>query len=248
MKIAFFPQCMIDMFYPEVGEAAVRVLERLGCDIIVPKNQVCCGQPLLNAGYVEEALPAIRSIVDAYAPYDVVVTPSGSCAYAIKYDYEKYMGLDPEYGSKIRELAGKIYEFTEFIVDYLGVTNVGAKLEGKATLHKSCHMTRLLGVKEPPLKLLQNVEGLEYVEMKAADRCCGFGGVFSVKEPEISEQMVREKAELALATGADYLVGCDQACLMNIKGCLDRMEAEGSLPRPIKVMHIAEVLDSGKEA
>jgi L-lactate dehydrogenase complex protein LldE len=248
MKIAFFPQCMVDMFYPEVGQAAVRVLERLGCELILPDKQICCGQPLLNAGYAAESIPLMKNIVDSYTGFETIVCLTGSCAYSIKCDYERYLGDDPVYGPKVRELSKHIFEFTEFIVDVLGVTDVGAQLDGKATYHKSCHMTRLLGVKEPPLKLLEAVDGLEYVEMKAADRCCGFGGVFSVKEPEISEQMVREKARNALDTGADYLVGADQACLMNIKGCLDRMEAEGTLDHPIKVMHIAQVLDSRREA
>ncbi|MGN0301355.1 MAG: (Fe-S)-binding protein [Anaerotardibacter sp.] len=244
MKIAFFPQCMVDMFYPEVGQAAVRVLERLGCELTLPKDQVCCGQPLLNAGYSEESLPLMKNIVDSYEQFDTIVALTGSCAYAIKHDYPVYLGNDPVYGPKVKELSKRIFEFTEFIVDVLGVTDLGAQFDGKVTLHKSCHMTRMLGVKEPPVKLLEAVDGLEYIEMKAADRCCGFGGVFSVKEPEISEQMVREKCLNVIESGADVVTGCDQACLMNIKGCLDRMATEGTLPRPIKVLHIAQILDS----
>lgn len=247
MKIAFFPGCMVDMFYPEVGQAAVRVLERLGCEITLPEGQICCGQPLLNSGYSQESVAMMKNLIDAYEPYDTIVSLTGSCAYAIKEDYKRFLSYDEEYAPKVESLASRIYEFTEFIVDVLGVKDVGAVLEGTATFHKSCHMTRMLGVREQPLTLLANVEGLNYVEMKAADRCCGFGGTFSVKEPEISEQMVLEKTKNVLDTGADYLVGADQACLMNIKGCLDRMEAEGTLPHPVKVLHIAQVLDAGKE-
>ena len=248
MKIAFFPGCMVDMFYPEVGKSAVRVLERLGCEITLPDEQICCGQPLFNSGFAKESIPMMKNLIDAYEPYDTIVSLTGSCAYAIKKDYQRFLAYDKEYAPKIEALANRIYEFSEFIVDVLGIVNVGAKLEGKATFHKSCHMTRMLNVREQPLALLSEVEGLEYVEMKAANRCCGFGGTFSVKEPEISEQMVLEKAQNVLETGADFLVGADQACLMNIKGYFDRMKAEGCLPHPITVLHLAQVLDSGKEA
>ena len=247
MKIAFFPGCMVDMFYPEVGKAAVRVLERLGCEIVLPDEQICCGQPLFNSGYVKDSLPLMKNLIDAYEPYETIVSLTGSCTYAIKSDYQRFLGQDPIYAPKLEALANRIYELSEFIVDVLGITDVGAKLNGKATFHKSCHMTRMLGVREQPLTLLENVKGLEYVEMKAADRCCGFGGTFSVKEPEISEQMVLEKAQNALATGADYLVGADQACLMNIKGALDRMAKKGMIDHPITVLHLAQVLDSGRE-
>ena len=202
MKVAFFPGCMVDMLYPEVGIAAVNVLEKLGCEVELPDDQVCCGQPFSNSGYIEEAKP----------------------------------------------LAPRIYEFTQFIVDVLGVTNVGAHLDGTVTYHKSCHLTRMLGVEEQPLTLLKNVEGLSYIEMPEADRCCGFGGTFSVKEPEVSGHMVQEKVAFALATGADYLCGADQACLMNIKGALDRLIEQGVVSSNMKVMHIAQILDSRLEA
>ena len=202
MKVAFFPGCMVDMLYPEVGIAAVNVLEKLGCEVELPDDQVCCGQPFSNSGY----------------------------------------------SKKIADLAPRIYEFTQFIVDVLGVTNVGAHLDGTVTYHKSCHLTRMLGVEEQPLTLLKNVEGLSYIEMPEADRCCGFGGTFSVKEPEVSGHMVQEKVAFALATGADYLCGADQACLMNIKGALDRLIEQGAVSSNMKVMHIAQILDSRLEA
>lgn len=247
MNVAFFPGCLVDMFYPEVGMSAVRVLERLGCKIELPDGQVCCGQPLFNSGYGKESIPIMREIIDAYDRYDTIVSLTGSCAYAIKGEYPHFLKDDPIYSKKIEALAPRIHEFSEFIVDVLGITDVGAHLSGKVTYHKSCHLTRMLGVNTQPLTLLEGVHGLEYVEMKAADRCCGFGGTFSLKEPEISREIVNEKVRLALDTGADYLCGADQACLMNIKGALERMQEKGEVSSSIRVMHLAEILDSGTE-
>lgn len=248
MKVAFFPGCMVDMFYPEVGIAAVKVLERLGCDVILPDDQVCCGQPFSNSGYIEEAKPMMKKVVDAYSAYDTIVSLTGSCAWAIKAEYPHFFEGDEEYSQKIAALAPRIYEFTQFIVDVLGITDLGAHLDGTVTYHASCHLTRMLGVKDQPLALLSNIEGLSYIEMPEMGRCCGFGGTFSVKEPEISGQMAQEKVAFALATDADYLCGADQACLMNIKGALDRLREQGVTSSPMKVLHIAQILDAGMEA
>ena len=248
MRVAFFPGCMVDMIYPEVGIAAVHVLERLGCEVLLPDDSVCCGQPFSNSGYIKEALPMMRKVVDAYSQYDTIVSLTGSCAWAIKAEYQDFFKDDPIYLAKVRDLAPHIYEFTQFIVDVLGIVDVGARLDGTVTYHASCHLTRMLGVREQPIKLLQNVKGLTYREMPEYDRCCGFGGTFSVKEPEISGHMVQEKAAFALATDADYLCGADQACLMNIKGGLDRLRELGVTSSPMKVLHIAQILDSGQEA
>lgn len=243
MKIHLFTQCMVDMFYPQVGIAAVEVLERLGCDIVVPEKQACCGQPLINSGYVQASKSAMKNTIAAFEDAEYIVSLSGSCAFAMKHEYAKLLADEPQWQMRAKRMADNLYEFTEFIVDVLGVTDVGARLNKKVTYHKSCHATRLLGVAEQPLTLLKNVHGLEYVEMERADRCCGFGGTFSVKQPEISEQIVAEKARYVVESGADVLCGADQACLMNIAGRLDRMEDLGQLPRPIKVMHIAEILN-----
>ena len=190
----------------------------------------------------------MKKVIDAYSGYDTIVSLTGSCAWAIKAEYPHFFADDVEYSNKIADLAPRIYEFTQFIVDVLGVTNVGAHLDGTVTYHKSCHLPRMLGVEEQPLALLKNVEGLSYIEMPEADRCCGFGGTFSVKEPEVSGHMVQEKVAFALATGADYLCGADQACLMNIKGALDRLIEQGVVSSNMKVMHIAQILDSRLEA
>lgn len=243
MKIHLFTQCMVDMFYPQVGKAAVEVLERLGCEIIVPEKQACCGQPLINSGYVAASKAAMKNTINAFEDAEVIVSLSGSCAFAMKHEYPRLLADEPQWAIRAQKMSEKLYEFTEFIVDYLGVTDVGAVLNQKVTFHKSCHATRLLGVKEAPLQLLEAVHGIQYIEMDHADRCCGFGGTFSVKQPDISEQIVEEKCKTIIDSGADVLVGADQACLMNIAGRLDRMKDLGQLNRDIKVMHIAELLN-----
>ena len=246
MKVAFFPGCMVDMIYPEIGIAAVNVLERLGCRLELPEEQVCCGEGLLNSGYRKEMVPIAKMIVNAYetSEYDTIVSLTGSCMHAIINDYPIVFADDPEYLERTAKLAERFYEFTDFIVNKLGVVDVGASFHDTVTFHKSCHVTRLLGVKEPPLQLLQNVEGLDYIEMAHADRCCGFGGTFSFKEPEIAGEIVGEKCQTIIDTGANVLCGADVPCLMNIKGALDRMRSTGKLSHDIRVMHIAQILDS----
>lgn len=243
MKIHFFTQCLIDMFYPQVGMAGIQVLERLGCDITVPKKQVCCGQMFTNSGYNSAAKAAIKNTIQCFEDADYVVSMSGSCAFAIRDEYRDILADEPEWLNRANKLSGHIYEFTDFIVNVLGVTDVGARFEDTVTYHKSCHVTRLMGIRKPPLELLTNVQGLKYVEMEQADRCCGFGGTFSVKQPEISEAMTREKALTIAATGANFVVGGDMACLMNIEGMLDRLHKEGVIDRRIRVKHIAEILN-----
>ncbi len=178
----------------------------------------------------------MKRMITAFEHAEYVVSPSGSCTYMFK-EYPEVFKGDPVWESKASELAAKTYEFTEFIVNVLKLEDVGAQLEGKATYHTSCHMTRLLGVTEAPIKLLQNVDGLQYVELPGKDRCCGFGGTFSVKMGNISGEMVHEKVHHVEETGADYLIGADAGCLINIGG---RIHRQG---KPIKVMHIAEVLN-----
>lgn len=246
MKIAFFPGCLADLFYPEIALSAVHVLERLGCEIELPDKQVCCGQPLFNSGFGRASQSMIRNVIDAYEGYDTVVSLTGSCVYALKLEAAQFLENDPIYTEKLKRLVPHIYEFTEFIVDVLGVTDVGAHFDASVTYHKSCHLTRLLGVERQPLALLEGVKGLRVVEMQAANRCCGFGGTFSFKEPEISEQMVYEKVRTAVATGASYVTGADQCCLMNIKGGLERMQEKGLVTEDFKVIHIAQILDTPK--
>lgn len=238
MKVTLFATCMVDLFKGNVGKATVEVLERLGCEIDFPESQICCGQPAYNSGYVEETKKTMKTMIKAFEKAEYVVSPSGSCAYFFK-EYPEIFKGDPEWEPRAQKLADKTYELTQFIVDVLGVKDVGAKLEGVGTYHPSCHMTRLLGVKESPLELLKHVEGLEMVELPNKEICCGFGGTFSVKMQHISEQMVDEKVENVYETNADYLIGADAACLMNIAGRMTRVGG-----KEVKVMHIAEVLNS----
>ncbi len=237
MKVTLFVTCLVDMFHSHVGKAAVELLERLGCEVMFPTEQVCCGQPSYNSGYVSDSKEAMKRMISAFEDAEYVVGLSGSCSYMFK-EYPNIFKGDPVWEPKAKKLADKTYELTQFIVDVLQVEDVGATLEGTATYHTSCHMTRLLGVKDAPMKLLKNVKGLHVVELPGKHNCCGFGGTFSVKMMEISEQMVDEKVQHIAATKADYLIGADCGCLMNIGGRIDR------LGHPIKVMHIAEVLNS----
>ncbi|WNS76950.1 (Fe-S)-binding protein [Bacillus sp. DTU_2020_1000418_1_SI_GHA_SEK_038] len=237
MRVSLFATCLVDMFQSNVGKATVEVLERLGCEIDFPKNQVCCGQPAYNSGYVKESKEAMKRMIEAFEESEYVVSPSGSCAYMFQ-EYPAIFKEDPVWEPRAKELARKTYELTQFIVDVLKVEDIGARLEGNATYHTSCHMTRLLGVKEAPLKLLNRVEGLQYTELPNKHNCCGFGGTFSVKMTQISEQMVDEKVKHIEETQAEYIIGADGGCLMNIGGRIDRKG------KPIKVMHIAEVLNS----
>ena len=227
MKVSLFVTCLIDIFQTDVGLDTVELLERLGCEVDFPEKQTCCGQPAYNSGYVDKAKESMKHMI----------TPSGSCGTMFR-EYPHIFKGDPEWEERAKKLADKTYELTQFIVDVLGVEDVGAKLNGKATYHTSCHMTRLLGVTEAPMKLLKNVDGLEMKPLPHNYNCCGFGGTFSVKMTSISEQMVDEKVQSVEDSGADILIGADCGCLMNIGGRIDRKE------KPIKVMHIASVLNS----
>lgn len=237
MKVTLFATCLVDMFQGNVGKATVELLERLGCEIDFPESQVCCGQPAYNSGYVKEAKAAMKLMIDTFADAEYVVSPSGSCI-AMFHEYPHIFNGDPVWEPKAKNLAAKSFELTQFIVDVLKIEDVGARFEGKATYHTSCHMTRLLGVKTAPMILLSNVKGLEFTELPGKEQCCGFGGTFSVKMAEISEQMVDEKVMHIEETGTEYLIGADAGCLMNIGGRIDRKG------KPIKVLHIAEVLNS----
>lgn len=237
MRVSLFVTCLVDMFQTNVGKSTVELLERLGCEVEFPESQVCCGQPAYNSGYVKETIDVAKNMIRTFENAEYVVTPSGSCA-TMFVEYPHLFEDNPEWKKRAKALADKTYELTQFIVEVLKVTDVGAKLSGKATYHTSCHMTRLLGVKDAPFVLLNQVKDLEFVQLPNAQNCCGFGGTFSVKMTPISEQMVDEKVESVMQTDADYLIGADCGCLLNIGGRLER------LGKNTKVMHIAEVLNS----
>ncbi|WP_163651995.1 (Fe-S)-binding protein [Listeria sp. PSOL-1] len=236
MKVSIFSTCLVDMMFPQVGIATVELLEHLGCETDFPEKQVCCGQPTYNSGYFKDAKKAMKNMIEAFEESDYVVGPSGSCVAMLR-EYPKAFKDDPEWFPRANRLAKKSYEITQFIVRVLGVTDVGATFNGVATYHRSCHMTRLLKEAEAPFLLLENVKGLTMRPLNHIESCCGFGGTFSVKMPEISEQLVQDKVAAVAETGADVLISADMGCLMNIGGKITRTGKE------IKIMHIAEILN-----
>lgn len=238
MKVSLFITCLSDTLYPRVGEAMVKLLARYGIQLHFPTVQTCCGQPAFNSGYWKEARETAKTILDAFEDSDFVISPSGSCTGMIHH-YPKLFEADAHMHARAVKLQSKSYEFTQFLVQVLGVKDLGAVFPHKVTYHPSCHGSRLLGVKEEPLELMRNVEGLELVPLPFAEDCCGFGGTFAVKMADISGAMVTEKVDHVLETEAEVLVGLDLACLMNIAGNLRYRN------QPVKVMHLAELLYEG---
>ncbi|WP_413505366.1 (Fe-S)-binding protein [Photobacterium phosphoreum] len=238
MKVNFFVTCLGDTVKADVAKKTVQLLEQLECEVIFPERQGCCGQPALNSGYIEKSKHAMKSMIEAFEINDYpIVTPAGSCAASVK-KYPHYLEDEPEWAARAQKVADRLFELTQFVVRQLGVENVGARLKGKGVYHPSCSLIRKLGVREEPLILLNNVEGLELLPIDNQETCCGFGGTFSVKMSEISGEMVTEKVQHISAVKPDFLIGADISCLLNIGG---RISREG---QPIKVMHIVDVLMS----
>ena len=234
--VGLFVTCLVDLMRPSVGFATIQLLERAGCRVSVPEVQTCCGQPAYNSGAKADAQAIARNVMAAFAGFDYIVAPSGSCAGMLRLHYPEMFADDKALGAVARAFASRVHELTSFLVDVLGWTDVGASRAGSATYHDSCSGLRELGVKAQPRRLLAQVTGLELREGKEAETCCGFGGLFCVKYPEISERIVDKKVDDALATGADTLLAGDLGCLLNIAG---RLKRRGS---PMKVRHVAEVL------
>ena len=228
MRVALFIPCFVDQFFPEVGQAMVAVLRRLGQEVVFPDDQTCCGQPAFNTGYWDEARPLARRYVEIFSPYEAVVCPSGSCTVMVRNYYPELLGRGVTVPAT--------YEFTEFLVRQLGVTDVGATFAGKVTYHDGCHSLRELRLREEPRQLLRAVRGLELVEMSEAETCCGFGGTFAVKFPQISLAMDEVKVASIQQTGAGCVVSADPSCLLQIGGHLRRHKV------PVATRHIAEVL------
>lgn len=236
MKVSIFTTCVVDLMFPNVGQAMVEVLERFGCETTLPDKQICCGQPTYNSGYNQKSYATLKNQIDSFEGAEYVVAPAGSCAGMLR-EYPHFLKDDPVYRPKAIALAEKTFEFSQFLYRVLGVKNAGATLNAKATYHRSCHMTRILKEREAPFALLDHVQGLEMVPLPHIENCCGFGGTFSVKMPGISEEMVTEKMNDVIDTGAEILISADMGCLMNIAGKFNR---DG---KKIKIMHIAEVLN-----
>ncbi|MGA5135046.1 (Fe-S)-binding protein [Streptomyces olivoreticuli] len=246
MRVGLFVTCVNDTLYPRTGQAVVTLLERLGVRVDFPMEQSCCGQPLFNTGYRHETEPLMRRYGAAFRDHDYVVTPSGSCAAMVRDNYPRLAakaaaeGRGDELSEVAADAVAKTYELTEFLVDVLGVTDVGACFPHTVTYHPTCHGLRVLGLGDRPRRLLEQVKGLELRELAGAEECCGFGGTFAVKNPAVSAAMGSDKARAATATGAQAVCAVDNSCLMHIGGILSR---EGSAVRPI---HIAEIL-AGEE-
>lgn len=235
MRVTLFIPCFIDSLYPNVGMSMVHVLEQLGHDVEFPEQQTCCGQPPFNSGYWEEARAVASKQLDVFKDAEVVVSASGSCGAMFKVFYPELFHHQ-EREAEAKALSAKTWEFSEFLVTKLGVTKLGARFEGRATFHDGCHGLRELGTKQAPRELLKNVEGLELVEMTEAETCCGFGGTFAVKYPQISTAMAEVKCNSICETKADYVISNDSSCLMQIGGWLNRNVGS------IKCLHLAEVL------
>jgi L-lactate dehydrogenase complex protein LldE len=238
VRIALFIPCFVDHYYPRAGIAMTRVLERLGHEVDYPVGQTCCGQPAFNAGYWDEARPLALRMLDLFGAADVVVSASGSCGAMIKV-FNPELLKDSDRIEAARALSAKTWEFSDFLVTKLGVTDVGASFPHRVTFHDGCHGLRELGIKSQPRRLLESVRGLELIEMGEAESCCGFGGTFSVKFSHISEAMAEVKCHSALSTGADFIVSNDSSCLMQINGWLEKNLHQS--PRP-KTLHLAEIL------
>jgi L-lactate dehydrogenase complex protein LldE len=238
MRVAVMVTCLNDSLFPNAGKAVFTLLRRLGVDAEFPGSQTCCGQPMINTGYLDEAVPVVRAFVDSFESYDYVVVPSGSCAGAARHQHAIVARRSgkPELADRVQDLSPKVLELSEFIVDVLGVTDVGATFPHTVAYHPTCHSLRMLGVGDRPMRLLQAVRGIQLVDLAQADSCCGFGGTFAVKNSDVSVAMGADKVAAVAASGAQILVAGDSSCLMHIGGLLSR---RGS---PVRVMHMAEVL------
>ncbi|MDH2429717.1 (Fe-S)-binding protein [Sphaerisporangium sp. TRM90804] len=251
MRVALFITCVNDTLFPGTGKAVVTLLRRLGCEVEFPPAQTCCGQMHVNTGYRDEGVRLARSFLDTFAAYDAVVVPSGSCASMVREQYPKLaagMGATrPEafaaahggrspFARAVAEVTPKVYDLSEFLVDVLGVTDVGAYFPHRVTYHPTCHSLRGLKVGDRPLRLLSNVRGLELVPLPGAEECCGFGGTFAVKNAAVSSAMCADKVGHVVATGAEVLCATDNSCLMHVGGALGRQRAG------VRVMHLAEIL------
>ncbi|MFF9641259.1 (Fe-S)-binding protein [Kitasatospora aureofaciens] len=247
MRVALFATCVNDALFPATAVATVRLLERLGVTVDFPAGQTCCGQPQYNTGYRRACEPLVRRTARAFAGYDHVVTPSGSCVAMVRDNYPRIgaraatEGRGSELTDAAAALAPRVVELTEFLVDVLGVEDVGAHFPYTVTYHPSCHGLRMLGLGERPLRLLRAVKGLELVELPGAEECCGFGGSFAVKNAAVSAAMAEDKLANALGTGAQVLCGADNSCLLHLGGTLRR---RGDALRPL---HLAEILASTEE-
>lgn len=242
-RVALFATCFNDMMWPETPKAVVRLLRRLDCTVEFPVEQTCCGQMFTNTGYAQEAIPAVRNFAATFAGYDAVIAPSGSCVGSVRHQHRGIAERsgDARLQQQVDDLAPRVFELSEFLVDVLGVTDVGAYFPHRVTYHPTCHSLRMLRVGDRPLTLLRAVRGIDLVELPGADQCCGFGGTFAMKNSDTSVAMGSDKATAARSTGAEVLVAGDNSCLAHIGGLLSRQRSG------MRVMHLAEILASTED-
>ena len=243
LRVALFATCFNDTMWPSTPRAVVTLLERLGCAVEFPRAQTCCGQMFTNTGYADESVPLVRGFVDTFSGYDAVVVPSGSCTGSVR---EQHAGLARRAGDRALEaavtgLSPRVHELSEFLVDVLGVTDVGAYFPHRVTYHPTCHSLRMIRVGDRPLQLLRAVRGIDLVELPAATECCGFGGTFAMKNSDVSVAMGSDKARHVRETGAEVLTAGDNSCLAHIGGLLSRERAG------VRTLHLAEILASTEE-
>ena len=237
-RVQLFVTCMVDLFHPEVGESVVNVLERLGVEVEFPEGQTCCGQPAFNSGFDAEARSVATRFLEAFeATADPIVVPSGSCGAMVRNHYRELFADDPATLARAERVAARVYDFSEFLVDVLGVTDLGGALEGPAAYHQCCHLLRDLGVDRQPKALMDAVDGLEMLPLERSEECCGFGGTFAVKFPEVSAAMLDDKLDRVEASGAKTLVAGDTGCIMHMAGGLRRRGSD------VQVLHLAQLLD-----
>jgi L-lactate dehydrogenase complex protein LldE len=244
MRIALFVTCLADTLFPVVGRATVRLLERLGHEVEFPQAQTCCGQMHINTGYVRDALPLVRRYVEVFERCDVIVAPSGSCVGSIRHQHPMVARRygDERLALRAEAVAGRTFELSQLLVDVLGVEDVGAYYPHRVTYHPTCHSLRMLRVGDRPLRLLRNVRGIDLVDLPDAEVCCGFGGTFAIKNPDVSTAILADKMRNITATRAEACVAGDSSCLMHIGGGLSRLRAG------IKAVHLAEILASAGES
>ena len=240
MRVALMVTCINDAMFPDAGKAVVTLLRRLGVDVDFPEAQTCCAQPMVNTGYLDEAVPVVRTFIRAFEDYDAIVTPSGSCAGSARHQHSIVARRSGDAGlaAAVAEVSPRVHELSEFLVDVLGVEDVGASFPHSVTYHPTCHSLRMLGVGDRPERLLRSVRGLRLLDLPNAEECCGFGGTFALKNADTSVAMGADKARHVRDTGAEVLVAGDSSCLMHIGGLLSRQRSG------VRVMHLAEVLAS----
>ena len=239
MRVALFVPCYVDLINPEVGVSVVRLLRKLGIEVVYPEGQTCCGQPAFNSGFFDEARAVAGHFLDVFEGErcDYIVCPSGSCATMVSHYYPFVFRDRPDYRERSEALGARVREFSDFLVNVLGTKDLGARYEGRAVFHTGCHQRRELGLLEEPRELLQNVEGLDLLDWENEELCCGFGGTFSVKMPDVSAAMADEKIKALEKSGADTLISGDSSCLMHLGGRLRRTGHD------TRVLHLAQVLD-----